>query len=251
MSPVLFASIGNTNVRWAAWQAGGPLGSPGVAGVASAATALTAAAREAGAALVVAVVSAEALGDAVEEALAAEGLRLLRAGRDVPLPIETRYRDPGEIGADRLCNALAARESHGAPVVSGSAGTCLTVEAVDERGVLLGGAIGAGVPAAVAGIGARVPHLAEDALEAARAPDLVSQLGRSTAENLALGLWLGAAATMDALIGRARRVLGGDVPAVITGGDAPALARWMRTEVEVSPDLTLDGARLAFERHQT
>lgn len=251
MSPVLFASIGNTNVRWAVGEAGGPLGTPGVAPAAYAATALTSAAGRAGAHLVVAVVSAAALGDAVEEALTAGGRSFLRAGRDVPIPIETRYRDPAEIGADRLCNALAARETHGAPVVSGSAGTCLTVEAVDEHGVLLGGAIAAGVPAAMTGLRARVPHLAEAVVEAARAPDPVPELGRSTVENIALGLWLGAAAAMDALLDRARRVLGGDVSVVLTGGDAPALVRWMRTEVAVSPDLTLDGARLAFEHQQT
>jgi type III pantothenate kinase len=250
MSIVLYADIGNTNVCWRAWGDGNWLAELSRESVVAAPTTLRAAAMAYGTSVVVAVVSAPALGQRVEEALQASGLRFIKAGRDFSVPVQSDYEDPTQIGADRLCNALAAQQKYGCPVVSGSAGTCLTTEAVNERGVVIGGAIAAGVPAAASGVGLSVPHLAEPAKQAVQARPLSLSPGRTTEQNLSLGLWLGAAATMDVLIALATSAVGKEAPAILTGGDAPFLAPLMRTPVQVVANLTLEGLRLAFERSE-
>ena len=211
--------------------------------------AIRAAAREYDCDLVVAIISSPEHGARLEDAMRAEDVRLLAARRDFPIPVETMYEDPSEIGADRLCNALAAMDWVGKPVISASAGTCLTVEAMDAEGVLIGGAICSGVMTAAAGIGLRVPHLKEKALEATQPPQTPA-LGRSTVENLRIGLWLEAAAAMQRLITLAREALGVDAPVVLTGGDASTLAQLMSIPVSVVRELTLEGVRIAFERWQ-
>ncbi|MCX7597394.1 MAG: type III pantothenate kinase [Armatimonadetes bacterium] len=173
----------------------------------------------------------------------------LVAGRDFPVSVPTAYHDPGELGVDRLCAAFAASHLFGVPVVTASAGTCLTVEAVDERGVLVGGAIAAGVGAMARGIIGAVPHLECYVDAAVRAGVSTVDLGRSTAENLVLGLWLGAAATLDRLIAAARAVVGMKAPVVLTGGDAHKLAPLCQTKVEIFEHLVLEGLRLAYETH--
>lgn len=251
MSTVLFVDLGNTNVCWRAWCDGAWDGEMERHAVSGAPTILRVVARRLKAVQIVAVVTSPANGDRVEQAIQAAELAFIRVGRDLPVPVETAYTDPSQIGADRLCNALAARERYGAPVVSASAGTCLTVEAMNEAGVVLGGAIAAGVPAAVAGIAYTVPHLAQAAREAAQAAWTSDAPGRSTEENLVIGLGVGAAGALEALIALARRAVGSDAPVVVTGGDAPRLAGLMSAPVHVAPDLTLDGARLAFEQSTT
>ncbi len=58
------------------------------------------------------------------------------------LPI--RYDNPAEVGADRICNALAARELFGAPAVVVDFGTALTFDIVDGEGAYVGGIIAPG-----------------------------------------------------------------------------------------------------------
>jgi type III pantothenate kinase len=243
---LLLADIGNTTVKFWLWGGEGWVGELSVVAAAAGPAALCQAAQQAGLDFVVAVVSAPAQGQAVEEKLQTAGLRLLRAGRDFQIPLPTNYYDPREIGPDRLCNALAARETFGAPVVTCSAGTCLTVEAVNEAGVLVGGAIAAGLAGAARGVAQAAPHLA-DKIELGGAL-LPSELvpGRSTAASLRCGLHLQAAATVDAFVRLGRAAVGEQAPAVLTGGDAQRLRPLCQLVDHVVPSLTLDGLRRAF-----
>lgn len=270
---VLFVDIGNTMVKWRLWDGewGEPVG-----------TELQAAAKDAGEFLrdwqpsaVVSVASApgRTVLDACRRlrqgsarprsAEAPEGVLelaarvaqiadrvcvpFLLAGCDFAIPMPTEYQDPKEIGVDRLCAALAGRHLFGLPVVTASAGTCITVEAVDGRGVLVGGAIAAGIGAMAKGIGEAVPHLCS-CLDGALSADATTlAVGRSTVENLALGLWLGAAAILDRLIAAARSAIGRQAPVILTGGDAQRLAPLCETKVEVFDHLVLEGLRLAYD----
>src|SRR6059058_750413 len=52
-----------------------------------------------------------------EELAAGVGTRLLVLGPGTRTGIPIRYDDPREVGPDRIANAVAARERHGAPCV--------------------------------------------------------------------------------------------------------------------------------------
>ncbi len=51
------------------------------------------------------------------------------------------YKNPREVGADRIVNALAARESFGAPVIIMDCGTATTFDIVSPAGHYAGGLI--------------------------------------------------------------------------------------------------------------
>ena len=55
------------------------------------------------------------------------------------------YPKPQTIGADRLANALAARQGFGAPVAVVDFGTAVTFDIVDRRGNYIGGIIAPGL----------------------------------------------------------------------------------------------------------
>src|SRR6185312_17495461 len=61
------------------------------------------------------------------------------------VPLAVRVDRPGEVGADRLVNALAAARLYGTPAVVVDFGTATTFDAVAGDGAFLGGAIAPGL----------------------------------------------------------------------------------------------------------
>lgn len=166
-------------------------------------------------------------------------------GRDFQPRIETDYYRPEQLGQDRAANVLAAVAEGKAPCLILDAGTCLTADLVDERGVHLGGAIAPGLRAGMEGMLASAPHLSASlpSLPLEQAPDL----GRDTRENLALGLTAALLGTAARLAERLRLMTNPPARVILTGGDATLLAANLQVEAEVWPELTLEGLRRAYE----
>lgn len=156
------------------------------------------------------------------------------------LPI--RYHDPGAVGADRIANALAAREVYGAPVIVVDLGTATTFDCVSAEGAYLGGAIAPGVGTSAEELfrrAARVPRV--DLRRPERA------LGRTTEESLRSGVLWGAAGQVDALVRRLAQEMKGRPKVIATGGWAKVVAPECETVQAVDEALTLKGMRLLWE----
>jgi type III pantothenate kinase len=245
MSGRLFASIGNTTLHWAlegrdGWAASGRIGwAEGQDLAADLRSVWQAHARHMQPQSVIACVSSPERLARVEAAL---GLPLRVMGRDFTGGIAVAYREPGQIGADRLASATGAARLYGTPAVVVSAGTCLTCEVVSERGVLVGGVIAPGLPVYLRGLAATAPHLPlpDRAMlrEAGRGP------GQTTQENLARGLCISLAAAADAIASDMLEGIGASGAALLlTGGDAPIIEHRSQMKWTVAPLLTLEGLR--------
>lgn len=253
----LYADVGNSALKWAAraegaWRTDGRLPCESLDAAALAAT-LGQAGLNARECEHVALVSSRPVLAAPVEALLAEvtGAPVLMMGRDLHADLAVAYHDPAEIGQDRLAAAEGARMLVGFPVIIVTLGTCLTAQALSTEGVLVGGAIAAGLEAQVAGIATAVPHLAEataQALARLRAGGATPLVGRSTAENLAVGLQAELRGTIEVLIG-ALRLEVGEAPVVATGGDADVAVRAGTRFDRVEPLLVLEGLRVVDERY--
>jgi type III pantothenate kinase len=167
---------------------------------------------------------------------------LLAGAGTVPLPI--RVDRPGDVGPDRLVNALAAARLLGVPAIVVDLGTASTFDCVAHDGAFVGGAIAPGVElglAAVASGTARLPRVD------LRTPERA--IGRDTASAIQSGTVLGHVAMVQGLLGRARRELAdaadispSDVHVVLTGGLSRAPFAGSIEGVEaIDPDLTLKG----------
>lgn len=161
----------------------------------------------------------------------------------VPLLVD----NPKEVGPDRLVNALAAHRLYPeTPCIVVDFAAATVVDAVSERGELLGGAF-------VPGIGTAVDSLATGAA-ALRPVELVpprSVIGKTTVECLQSGILYGFAACVDGLV---RRIAGelansGSVSVVASGGLAPVVLDETRSISAHRPDLTLLGLALAYDRN--
>jgi type III pantothenate kinase len=132
------------------------------------------------------------------------------------------YRDPRELGTDRLAAAIGARVVIGARnAVVVDCGTATTVTALRSDGVLLGGAIFPGLSLWPQMLASRTAQLPAVELRRPRVA-----LGRSTQDGLRSGCFHGHAGAMRELVGQIRREAFGrrEVLVIGTGGNAPTFS---------------------------
>jgi type III pantothenate kinase len=160
------------------------------------------------------------------------------------VPLAVRTERPGEVGADRLVNALAAGRLYGMPAVVVDFGTATTFDCVAADGAYVGGAIAPGLELGLEALAARTARLPRIEL---RAPDRA--IGRDTVSAMQAGTVFGYQSLVAGLLGRIRRELAdgagvapSDVKAILTGGlSAAPWAADLDGIDAIDPDLTLKG----------
>lgn len=175
---------------------------------------------------------------ALQEVTGREALEVTAANSPIPLHVT----EPDSVGPDRIANALAGRTLHGSPCIVVDLGTATTFDCVNKSGAFVGGAIAPGLGTASDELFRRAARLSSVEL---RKPERA--IGRTTAENLRVGVLWGYAGLVDALVRRMRGELGGRPKVVATGGLARMLAPECETVDLVDEGLTLKGLRLLWE----
>jgi type III pantothenate kinase len=173
------------------------------------------------------------------------GRRPMTVGPGLKTGLPIRYDNPGEVGADRIVNAIAAIAEFGSPVIVVDFGTATTLDVVDASGAYIGGVIAPGVETSAEALFSRAARLAEVDLEP---PAKV--IGSNTRTAIQSGLMIGEAVMIDGLVARIRSEMGEPEAVVIaTGGLAPTMAPLCDVIEHVEVDLTLRGLALLYARN--
>jgi type III pantothenate kinase len=160
------------------------------------------------------------------------------------LGIALRVKKPRQVGADRILNALAAHDrSGGRPAVVLDFGTATTFDCVAANGDYLGGAI---LPGPNLAARALHDHTAKLPLVPVAKP--ARAVGRDTVECIQAGVFWGYLGMIEKVLERTLSELGGRPKLYATGGLSRLFAADLPKAMEVVPDLTLDGLRIAYER---
>lgn len=168
----------------------------------------------------------------------------LIVGLQLDLGINILTKNPEEVGADRLVNAVAGFHKFGGPLLIVDSGTATTVDAVSRKGEYLGGVILPGITISIEALVLRTAKLPRIEMAKPKKP-----IGETTVEAMRAGIYHGFVGQIRELV----RVLSAEFkvkPRVIaTGG----LVHWIPAKEvgieKVLPNLTLEGLRLIYERN--
>lgn len=163
---------------------------------------------------------------------------------DIKVPLENRYANPQEVGADRLVASYAARVLYPAPqsLISVDFGTATTFDCISEN-AYLGGLICPGLLSSAQNLAVRTAKLPQISLELDEKQPLI---GQNTSTSLNHGFIFGFAAMSEGLIKRLGFILPQPMEVVATGGFASTLGRAAKCFDHVRPDLLLEGLRLCL-----
>jgi type III pantothenate kinase len=167
-------------------------------------------------------------------------------GIDYGMPID--LPNPGEVGADRIVNAVAAHAQWGGNLIIIDFGTATTFDIVSASGAYEGGVIAPGI------------NLSMDALyrAAARLPRIAVEppgqglgvIGKGTVHAMQSGVFWGYVGLVEGLVARLKAEIEaepaglfdrGGVTVIATGGLAALFSRHTDTICHVDPDLTIKG----------
>lgn len=154
------------------------------------------------------------------------------------LPI--RYKNPSEVGADRIVNAVAAFHKYRTSLIVIDFGTATTFDAISEKGEYLGGAISPGIMIASEALFMKASKLPR--VEIFIPPKSV--IGKDTASSIKAGIIFGYAGLVDGMVKRMKNELETHPKVIATGGLADLICQVSETIEVVEPNLTLEGLRL-------
>ncbi len=157
--------------------------------------------------------------------------------------LEMDLDTPGSIGADRALNILAGKHYYGAPLIIIDFGTATTYDAVDEKGVFVGGAIGAGI-----GISLMALHTETAQLPLIEFDEPPSVIGKNAKNAMQSAAFFGALGAFEGIVERMKAEMAGNVTVLATGGFSGHFEGKTKTIDHFAPDLTLQGLRIVFER---
>lgn len=150
--------------------------------------------------------------------------------------IPLRIDHPEEVGADRLCNAVAAWEKFRQACIVVDFGTATTFDVITAKGEYGGGPIAPGI-----GIANRALSEAAAKLPRVEIAKPKRVVGRNTVECIQSGVYYGYVGLVDHLVESCRKEEGVPMKVVATGGLASLIAQESKTIEKVERFLTLEG----------
>ena len=166
-------------------------------------------------------------------------------GPQMKLGIKNLYKNPEEVGADRLVNAVAVHTLYRKAAIVVDFGTATTLDCVSAKGEYLGGAICPGMELAGEWLATHTSKLPRVIFKSVPS----KAIGKTTKESLQSGLFLGYIALVDGLLDRLAQEMRIRPLVVVTGGLASLIGPHLKTVARIAPDLTLEGLRIIWERN--
>lgn len=173
------------------------------------------------------------------------GHRPLFVNNEMNLGLRILYDYPDKLGADRICNAVAAYKTYGGPVVVVDFGTATSFSVVSREGDFLGGLI---CPGLMVSADALIEHTAQLQKVEFIKPERV--IATNTEDGMRSGLIRGYVGQVDYIIRQIEHELGHEVRTIGTGGMSSMIASDTDRIDEINPVLTLEGLSLIYDMNR-
>ncbi len=164
--------------------------------------------------------------------------KFLLLSTKTPLPIRLDYKTPESLGTDRIALATGAYASFPEKnCLIISAGTCITIDLIDEHGVFQGGIISPGIDMrrkAMHEQTAKLPQLSQK-----KVAD-IALIGKSTKESMQSGVINGVIGEISSVIHQFQSIYN-DLTIIITGGDAYLFELHLKNKIFAQANLQAIG----------
>ncbi len=184
----------------------------------------------------------------VESLRCFRGVYMMVVTHATPLPFAVNYATPATLGLDRVCAAVGAAALYpGKAALVVDAGTAVTLDVVAADGAFMGGNIAPGLRMRLKAL-----HDFTEALPEVEPEGPLPPFGTDTDSAIRAGVVGGLLAEIKHSAAEAKRLYGADL-ILLTGGDAPMLAKYLNTDthtVEVAETLTAEGLKRIFQYNE-
>ena len=153
--------------------------------------------------------------------------------------------NPGEVGADRLVNAVGARTLYNEALLLVDSGTATTFDLISAKGEFLGGAIAPGMNLALQALHEAAAKLPRIAIE-----KTVKTIGTNTVSAMQAGIFWGYVGLIDGLVRRIKSEYDGTLTVIGTGGISPLFSGSSETIDRFDSDLTVRGLLDIYNRNR-
>jgi type III pantothenate kinase len=161
--------------------------------------------------------------------------------------ISIRLDNPGEVGADRLVNGIAAYALCQAPVIVIDFGTAITFDCISGNCEYLGGLILPGLSVSLRALTQQAAKLPP--IDISIPPEKV--IGTSTVSAMKSGVLNGYGVMVEGLIDKVKQEMdpGGalEISVLATGGMSAVIQPYARSIERVEPNLTLNGLAIIHQ----
>ena len=133
----------------------------------------------------------------------------------IKLSIDIKVKEPANIGADRLANAIGAYSLVQENLIVIDIGTAATFDHITKDGIFLGGVIAPGPMTALSAL-----YNSASKLNTVEITPQEKVIGDDTASAMQSGIWFGYIGLIDNIVNEMKREISEDVKVILTGGAA-------------------------------
>jgi type III pantothenate kinase len=151
--------------------------------------------------------------------------------------------EPASVGADRVLNAIAGHALYEGDLIVIDFGTATTFDHVDFTGAYKGGVIAPGINLSLDALVSAAARLPRVAIEAPESPSVI---GRTTEEQMHIGIYWGYVAMIEGLVMRMKAEIGRPVTILATGGLATLFDAHSDIFDAIEGDLTIQGLAMLY-----
>jgi len=158
-------------------------------------------------------------------------------GRDMVVPIKNRYKNPKQVGQDRLVGAYGAMKIYGCPLIVVDLGTAITFDVISAKGEYLGGAIVPGIRLSAESLFLKTALLPRIDIQAPR-----HIIGKTTQESILSGLFYGYGSLCRGVIDLISQQMKVRPKVVMTGGHTRLMKKFVSPKIRIiDEDLVFKG----------